>query len=150
MPESINKSSEKNVRRKSGKKLSRLRSKKYEKSESEDESEKNFRYKTYSNLNDLLENESDKSMDKSSSKESDSFCVNKPPSNFDQDYFFEINRIFSLTIRYPYANISLVPKRIPSLRDDADVAQSVERRLGKAEVTGPIPVISLKIKRHGS
>ena len=24
----------------------------------------------------------------------------------------------------------------------ADVAQSVERRLGKAEVTGPIPVIS--------
>lgn len=25
---------------------------------------------------------------------------------------------------------------------DADVAQSVERRLGKAEVTGPIPVIS--------
>ena len=26
----------------------------------------------------------------------------------------------------------------------ADVAQSVERRLGKAEVTGPIPVISLK------
>ena len=91
MPESINKSSEKNVRRKSGKKLSRLRSKKYEKSESEDDSEKNFKYKTYSNLNDLLENESDKSMDKSSSKESDSFCVNKPPSNFDQDYFFEIN-----------------------------------------------------------
>ena len=26
------------------------------------------------------------------------------------------------------------------------MAQSVERRLGKAEVTGPIPVISLKIK----
>ncbi len=26
----------------------------------------------------------------------------------------------------------------------ADVAQSVERRLGKAEVTGSIPVISLK------
>ena len=31
----------------------------------------------------------------------------------------------------------------------ADVAQSVERRLGKAEVTGPIPVISLK-KEIGS
>ena len=29
---------------------------------------------------------------------------------------------------------------------DADVAQSVERRLGKAEVTGPIPVISLITK----
>ena len=28
----------------------------------------------------------------------------------------------------------------------ADVAQSVERRLGKAEVTGPIPVISSREK----
>ena len=26
---------------------------------------------------------------------------------------------------------------------DADIAQSVERRIGSAEVTGPIPVISL-------
>ncbi len=30
----------------------------------------------------------------------------------------------------------------------ADVAQSVERRLGKAEVTGSIPVISLKNPRR--
>ena len=36
-------------------------------------------------------------------------------------------------------NISLVPSE--SLAN-ADVAQSVERRLGKAEVTGSIPVIS--------
>ena len=32
----------------------------------------------------------------------------------------------------------------------ADVAQSVEHRLGKAEVTGPIPVISSKQKHHRS
>ncbi len=31
----------------------------------------------------------------------------------------------------------------------ADVAQSVERRLGKAEVTGPIPVISWTEKEDG-
>ncbi len=31
---------------------------------------------------------------------------------------------------------------MPSEARIADVAQSVERRLGKAEVTGPIPVIS--------
>ena len=30
------------------------------------------------------------------------------------------------------------------MHKSADVAQSVERRLGKAEVTGSIPVISLK------
>ena len=39
-------------------------------------------------------------------------------------------------------------EEIPSIRYDADVAQSVERRLGKAEVTGPIPVISCKQKRY--
>ena len=32
---------------------------------------------------------------------------------------------------------------------NADVAQSVERRLGKAEVTGSIPVISLLKKDPG-
>ncbi len=32
----------------------------------------------------------------------------------------------------------------------ADVAQSVERRLGKAEVTGSIPVISLLRKIPGN
>ena len=40
-------------------------------------------------------------------------------------------------------NISLVPSE--SLAN-ADVAQSVERRLGKAEVTGSIPVISFTKK----
>ena len=30
--------------------------------------------------------------------------------------------------------------------ESADVAQSVERRLGKAEVTGSIPVISLNMQ----
>lgn len=30
---------------------------------------------------------------------------------------------------------------------DAAVAQSVVRRIGSAEVTGPIPVSSLKVKR---
>ena len=32
---------------------------------------------------------------------------------------------------------------VEATHTDADVAQSVERRLGKAEVTGSIPVISL-------
>ena len=32
---------------------------------------------------------------------------------------------------------------------DADVAQSVERRLGKAEVTGPIPVSSFSKREVG-
>ena len=35
--------------------------------------------------------------------------------------------------------------RIQKYSSDADIAQSVERRIGSAEVTGPIPVISLVI-----
>ena len=33
---------------------------------------------------------------------------------------------------------------VEATHTDADVAQSVERRLGKAEVTGSIPVISFE------
>ncbi len=33
-------------------------------------------------------------------------------------------------------------------RRNAAVAQSVERRLGKAEVTGPIPVSSFSVRRY--
>ena len=38
--------------------------------------------------------------------------------------------------------------RQPVKTEDAAVAQSVERRIGSAEVTGPIPVSSLRMKRQ--
>ena len=40
--------------------------------------------------------------------------------------------------------------KITKQLENADVAQSVERRLGKAEVTGSIPVISLLRKIPGN
>ena len=91
IPESnINKNNENNCR-KSGKKIIQLRNKKIEHSESdEDDSEKNLKFKTFCNLNDLLENESDLSIRKNSCKKSESFYINKI-YNFELDYFFEIN-----------------------------------------------------------
>ena len=83
--------SNKKILRKSSKKISQIRkNKKIEFTESDDDKDnENLRYKTFSNLNDLLGNVSDKSMRKNSSNKSQ---INKIDIiySFDLDYFFEI------------------------------------------------------------
>jgi len=83
--------SNKTILRKSSKKISQIRkNKKIEFTESDDDKDnENLRYKTFSNLNDLLGNVSDKSMRKNSSNKSQ---INKIDIiySFDFDYFFEI------------------------------------------------------------
>ena len=49
---------------------------------------------------------------------------------------------FILTKSIPFVTITYVIRQ--KNISDAAVAQSVERRIGSAEVTGPIPVSSLK------
>ena len=83
--------SNKKILRKSSKKISQIRkNKKIEFTESDDDKDnENLRYKTFSNLNDLLGNVSDKSMRKNSSNKSQ---INKIDIiySLDLDYFFEI------------------------------------------------------------
>ena len=54
---------------------------------------------------------------------------------------FRKNKIL-LTTPDPYAILTFVDSAESWKQRNAAVAQSVERRLGKAEVTGPIPVSS--------
>ena len=85
-------SSNKKILRKSSKKISQIRkNKKIEITESDDDkdNEENLRYKTFSNLNDLLGNVSDKSIRKNSSNKSQINKIDLKYS-FDLDYFFEI------------------------------------------------------------
>ena len=83
-----------NNNRKSGKKLIQLR----EKQKLDSDSENDLRYKTFSNLNDLLAEESDISIKKDSSNKKNEIVYNKKRKkgnfrrySFDLDYIFEIN-----------------------------------------------------------
>ena len=82
-----------NSNKKSGKKVIQLREKKMLDSDSEND----LRYKTFSNLNDLLAEESDISIKKESNKKNESpYDKKKKKGNFrkysfDLDYIFEIN-----------------------------------------------------------
>ena len=83
-----------NNNRKSGKKVIQLR----EKQKLDSDSENDLRYKTFSNLNDLLAEESDISIKKDSSNKKNEIVYNKKKKkgnfrrySFDLDYIFEIN-----------------------------------------------------------
>jgi hypothetical protein len=82
-----------NSNKKSGKKVIQLREKKMLDSDSEND----LRYKTFSNLNDLLAEESDISIKKESNKKNESLYDKKKKKgnfrkySFDLDYIFEIN-----------------------------------------------------------
>ena len=83
-----------NNNRKSGKKVIQLR----EKQKLDSDSENDLRYKTFSNLNDLLAEESDISIKKDSSNKKNEIVYNKKRKkgnfrrySFDLDYIFEIN-----------------------------------------------------------
>ena len=84
-----------NTSRKSGKKMIQLRDRNI--SDSDNDNENDLRYKTFSNLNDLLAEESDASKNLESSKKIDKIYNKKKAKgnfrrySFDLDYIFEIN-----------------------------------------------------------
>ena len=84
-----------NTSRKSGKKMIQLRDRNI--SDSDNDNENDLRYKTFSNLNDLLAEESDTSKNLESSKKIDKIYNKKKAKgnfrrySFDLDYIFEIN-----------------------------------------------------------
>ena len=84
-----------NTSRKSGKKMIQLRDRDI--SDSDNDNENDLRYKTFSNLNDLLAEESDASKNLESSKKIDKIYNKKKAKgnfrrySFDLDYIFEIN-----------------------------------------------------------
>ena len=84
-----------NTSRKSGKKMIQLRDRNI--SDSDNDNENDLRYKTFSNLNDLLAEESDASKNLESSKRIDKIYNKKKAKgnfrrySFDLDYIFEIN-----------------------------------------------------------
>lgn len=84
-----------NTSRKSGKKIIQLRERNI--SDSDNDNENDPRYKTFSNLNDLLAEESDASKNLESSKKLDTIYNKKKAKgnfkrySFDLDYIFEIN-----------------------------------------------------------
>ena len=84
-----------NTIRKSGKKMIQLRDRNI--SDSDNDNENDLRYKTFSNLNDLLAEESDASKNLESSKKIDKIYNKKKAKgnfrrySFDLDYIFEIN-----------------------------------------------------------
>ena len=82
-----------NVNKKSNKKIFKIKKGKdsFDVSEDYDNENENLRYKTFSNLNDLLANESDKSSRKNSYKQQTKKIKIIPKCNFDIDYFFEIH-----------------------------------------------------------
>ena len=76
--------------RKSSKKVSQIRKNKKINFSDDDDDDENLRYKTFSNLNDLLGNESDKSVRKNIGIITQVNIIDKNYI-FDLDYFFEIN-----------------------------------------------------------
>ena len=84
-----------NTSRKSGKKMIQLKDRNI--SDSDNDNENDLRYKTFSNLNDLLAEESDASKNLESSKKIDKIYNKKKAKgnfrrySFDLDYIFEIN-----------------------------------------------------------
>ena len=82
-----------NINKKSNKKIFKIKKGKdsFDVSEDYDNENENLRYKTFSNLNDLLANESDKSSRKNSYKQQTKKIKIIPKCNFDIDYFFEIH-----------------------------------------------------------
>ena len=82
-----------NINKKSNKKIFKIKKGKdsFDVSEDYGNENENLRYKTFSNLNDLLANESDKSSRKNSYKQQTKKIKIIPKSNFDIDYFFEIH-----------------------------------------------------------
>ena len=84
-----------NTSRKSGKKMIQLKDRNI--SDSDNDNENDLRYKTFSNLNDLLAEESDVSKNLESSKKIDKIYNKKKAKgnfrrySFDLDYIFEIN-----------------------------------------------------------
>ena len=81
-----------NTSRKSGKKMIQLRDRNI--SDSDNDNENDLRYKTFSNLNDLLAEESDISIKKESNKKNESpYDKKKKKGNF-RKYSFDLDYIF--------------------------------------------------------